>query len=120
MLLLRAGDAHPHRPAYALHEKVGLQQLQHLSQDGRCDPSQETLAAEVGCSDRTVRRANTRMQGLGLLRWQHRLVRDGWRAAQTSNAYELVLTENPPETALQARPRCGGQAVRQTLRACFS
>src|SRR4051812_41091346 len=37
-----------------------------------------------------------------------------WRAAQTSNAYELLLTENPPETALAARSRSGGQVVRQT------
>jgi len=64
------------------------------------------------CSDMAI----TRKQAVGLLRWQHRLVRAGWRAAQTSNAYELLLTENPPETLRAARLRCGGQAVRQTCK----
>jgi hypothetical protein len=49
------------------------------------------------------------MRGLGLLRWQTRLVRAGWRAEQTSNAYELV----PSIAAPAVLPRCGGQTVRE-------
>ena len=33
-----------------------------------------------------MRRAITSMRDLGLLRWERRLVRNGWRCAQTSNA----------------------------------
>ena len=63
-----------------------------------------------GCCDRTVRRATAAMRGLGLLRWQTRLVRVGWRAEQTSNAYELVPTLAAPPVL--PRARCGGQKVR--------
>jgi hypothetical protein len=52
------------------------------------------------------------MRGLGLLRWDQRLVRAGWRAEQTSNAYELVLTSAPPVPV----PSSGGQAGRETRR----
>jgi hypothetical protein len=45
----------------------------------------------------------------GLLRWERRLVRNGWRCEQTSNAYELVPTAHHLQV-----PRCGGQNVRET------
>jgi len=56
-----------------------------------------------------VRRAITSMRDLGLLRWERRLVRNGWRCEQTSNAYELVPTAQHLHV-----PRCGGQNVRET------
>jgi AraC-like DNA-binding protein len=91
----------------ATAQDVGHALLKHLSRkDGRCDPSHATLAERAKCHERTVRRALERMAEIGLLRWQRRIVRAGWRAEQTSNAYELT-----PEAA--ARP-CDGQNVRET------
>ncbi len=56
------------------------------------------------------RRATTVMASLGLLRWQTRLVRAGWRTEQTSNAYELVPTGQNPDVS------SGGQTGRETKR----
>lgn len=92
----------------AKHEWVGEALLRRLGTDGRCDPAHDTLAADAGCSARTVRRATASMRTLGLLRWQTRLVRTGWRTEQTSNAYELVPTAAPPAVS------CGGQSGRET------
>src|SRR4051794_7750726 len=72
------------------HELVARALLKRLSPDGRLDPTQDTLARDTGLSDRTVRRALRALADAGLLTWQRRLVRDGWRAIQTSNAYALV------------------------------
>jgi hypothetical protein len=94
---------------------VGEALLRRLSAEGRCDPSHYTLAADAACSARTVRRATASMRGLGLVRWTTRLVRAGWRAEQTSNAYELVPAIAAPPAAMLA-PRCGGQAGRETRR----
>src|SRR3954453_1565401 len=58
-------------------ELVGTALLKRLGTDGQCDPSPHaTLAADVGCSARTVGRATASMRELGLLRWQTRLVRN--------------------------------------------
>jgi hypothetical protein len=90
---------------------VGEALVKRLGVDGQLDPSHDTLAGDAGCSDRTVRRALDAMKALGLVIWQRRLVRTGWRTEQTSNAYLLALTENPPPI----QPvRCGGHSVRQT------
>jgi len=78
-----------------------------LGQYGRCDPAHDTLASDVGCSTRTVRRATVAMRGLGLLHWRLRLVRNGWRTEQTSNAYRLCLDASVPV------PACGGQNGRE-------
>jgi AraC-like DNA-binding protein len=88
---------------------VGEALLRRLGTDGQCDPSHDTLATDAACSARTVRRATARMHTLGLLRWQQRLVRTSWRAEQTSNAYELIPSANPPAP-------CGGQRGRETRR----
>jgi len=62
------------------------------------------------------------MQDLGLLRWDQRLVRDGWRVEQTSNAYELVPNAAVPGDGRPANvpvirgPRTGGQTGRPTQR----
>jgi hypothetical protein len=92
---------------------VGGALLKRLGDDGQCDPSHDTLAADAAVSVRTVKRATVTMRGLGLLRWQHRIVRAGWRTEQTSNAYTLSLTENPP-------PRCECQSGRRTVRVLLS
>ncbi|MGE4048413.1 MAG: helix-turn-helix domain-containing protein [Acetobacteraceae bacterium] len=84
---------------------VGEALLRRLGQDGQCDPAHETLADDVGCSDRTVRRATAALRGLGLLSWQQRLVRDGWAVRQTSNSYALSVDA--------ALPSCGGQTGRE-------
>ena len=83
---------------------VGRAMERLLGQDGRLDPSQGYLAQLAACSRRTAQRALERLQGLGLVRWVRRLVRAGWRAEQTSNAYELVNRATTPETAAVARP----------------
>ena len=93
----------------AKQERVGRALLKRLGADGRCDPCYDTLGADAGCSARTARRATTAMHRLGLLSWQTRLVRSGWRAEQTSNAYELLTTTTPP-----ALVSCGGQNGRET------
>src|SRR4051794_29249493 len=72
------------------HELVARALLKRLGPDGRLDPAQDTLAHDTGLSDRTVRRALRALADAGLLTWQRRLVRDGWRCRQTSNAYCLV------------------------------
>jgi hypothetical protein len=97
-----------------LSEVIGNALVRRLGVDGQCDPSHDTIASDAGCCARTVRRALEAMRVLGLVVWQRRIVRDGWRVEQTSNAYLLapVATPNPP--AIRA-PRTGGQTGRQTL-----
>jgi hypothetical protein len=94
-------------------ELVGAALVKRLGVDGQLDPAHATLAADVGCASRTVRRALDAMKAIGLLMWQRRLVRDGWRVAQTSNAYLLALTANPHATPSFS---CGGQSGRQTTK----
>jgi hypothetical protein len=77
-------------------QAIGLVLLRSLAEDGRCDPSHDYLAEQVGCSDRTVRRQLGAMADAGLLTWQRRIVAAGWRAEQTSNAY---LLNHAAETA---------------------
>jgi hypothetical protein len=91
---------------------VGEALLRRHGTDGRCDPAHATLAADAACCDRTVRRATAALRALGLLRWCNRLIRHagtGWRAEQTSTAYELVPAVAPPPRPVFSRSRCGGQ-----------
>jgi hypothetical protein len=88
---------------------VGEALARRLGSDGRCDPAHATLAGDAGCSARTARRATAAMRDLGLLRWQTRLVRAGWRTEQTSNAYELVTAEDARGRG--GAVRCGGHSV---------
>lgn len=92
----------------AKQERVGLALLKRLGADGQLDPSYDTLGADAGCSARTARRATASLRDLGLLSWQCRLVRSDWRAEQTSNQYELLMTAAPE------LPHCGGQSVRES------
>jgi hypothetical protein len=84
----------------APRRRVGEALLRRLGTGGQCDPSYATLAADTGASTRTVGRATARLRDLGLLRWDRRLVRRGWRSEQTSNSYALM-----PSAPL---PSCGG------------
>jgi hypothetical protein len=92
---------------------VGHALLKRLSVDGQCDPAVATIAEDAPCSVRTARRAINALKDLGLLIWQRRLVRDGWRTAQTSNAYVLMVpaVENVP--VISSR-RSGGHTGRET------
>lgn len=99
----------------ALAEMIGNALVRRLGTDGQLDPAHETIADDVGCCARTVRRALEALRVLGLVMWQRRLVRVGWRTAQTSNAYLLAPVE--AGTLPTSRPpRCDGQSVRQTRR----
>jgi len=91
---------------------VGEALLRRLGTDGQCDPAQATLADDAACCGRTVRRAIIRLRDLGLLDWQLRLIRAGWRVEQTSNQYQLFISE---QTALPF-PACGGQRGREIRR----
>ena len=99
-------------------EIVGNALVKRLSVDGQCDPGHDTIAADAGCCARTVRRALDALRALGLVMWQRRIVRDGWRTSQTSNAYLLapIAGAHPPEIR---GPRCGGQIVRETVSVSF-
>jgi hypothetical protein len=90
-----------------LAEHIGTALLKRLSVDGQCDPSHDTLAADVGCSARTVRRAIVALRRLGLVGWQQRIIRAGWRVLQTSSAYVLAAAGTPPAAPI----RTGGQSV---------
>lgn len=69
---------------------VGRALLKRLGTHGQCDPCHATLAGDAACHERTVLRACNALRALGLLFWQRRLVRDGSRVDQTSNAYALT------------------------------
>jgi hypothetical protein len=94
------------------HTLVGLALIKRLGADGRCDPSHGTLANDSGTSVSTVQRALVKFAACGLAEWARRLVRDGWRTEQTSNAYVLTLGE-PPEIRA---PRCAGKKAISPLR----
>jgi DNA-binding transcriptional MocR family regulator len=94
---------------------VALALLRRLSPDGQCDPSHETIAQDVGCSARTVRRALAQLKSLGLLTWQRRLVPVGRGTEQTSNAYALIVP-GMAQTTVSAMPPPGGQNGRPILK----
>lgn len=87
--LARLHTARLARAITASHAEVARALLRRLGPDGRLDPAHATLAADTGLCARTVARALRRLAEVGLLTWQRRLVRQAWRAAQTSNAYTL-------------------------------
>jgi hypothetical protein len=75
--------------------EVGETLCRMLGQDGRLDPSHDTLAEWAKCHVATVKRALSRLRELGLVHWVRRLVRNGWRCEQSSNAYALITSANP-------------------------
>jgi hypothetical protein len=102
-------------------ELIGNALVKRLSVHGQCDPGHDTIAADVGCCARTVRRALDALKALGLLLWQRRIVRDGWRVEQTSNAYVLVPAEDGSANLPTLKPKpCGGQRVHQNPQESFN
>jgi hypothetical protein len=95
-------------------ELIGNALVKRLSTDGQCDPGHDTIAADVGCCARTVRRALDALKALGLVIWQRRIVREGWAVRQVSNAYLLVPIKAQVAPIFRA-VRTGGQTGRQTL-----
>jgi hypothetical protein len=93
--LARLHTARLSRAITAAHAEVARALLRRLGEDGRLDPGYATLAADTGLDERTIGRAIRRLAEASLLTWQRRLVRVGWRAAQSSNAYELVPAGQP-------------------------
>jgi len=94
----------------ATGEDVGLELVKMLGEDGRLDPSHETIRDRVGCALSTVRAQLNRLRDLGRITWERRLRRDsgtGWRAEQTSNAYVLLAC------ACDADPRPGVRFIRK-------
>lgn len=113
----------------ALHVEVARTLLRRLGVNGQCDPAHATLAHDAGCDPSSVLRALKALQGVGLVRWERRLVRRPWpagghgatRAEQTSNAYELLLPDRPVAPcgkgrfgAVRLRPNCDRQAAGET------
>ena len=96
-----------------LYEDIGLAMLRRLGANGRLDPSHDSVADDVGCSSRSVRRALSAFHVCGLMHWVNRIVRDGWAVRQTSNAYALAL---PAVGNISTIPAfgCGGQNGRET------
>lgn len=110
--LARLHTARLARAITASHAEVARALLRRLGTDGRLDPAHATLAADTGLCPRTVSRAIHRLAAVGLLTWQRRLVRQGWRAAQISNAYALV----PEGTAIPPlRTRTRGSTARLSV-----
>lgn len=74
-----------------------------MGEGGELYPAQATIAAKAGVGVRTVARHLARMETLGLLARQRRLVRMPWpeggrgaiRVQQTSNAYVLLFPTRP-------------------------
>jgi hypothetical protein len=94
------------------HEKIGEALLKRLGTDGRCDPSHATLAADTRKDVSTVKRAMKAFQACGLVSWARRIVRDGRRVVQTSNAYLLTLGAAPNFPA----DRCEVPSARETIK----
>lgn len=100
---------------------VGRSLINLVGEDGRLDPSEAYLAERAMVSLSTVWRAKRRLETRGLLRWQRRLKRAGWRVEQTSCAYELVPDGQPIMPRLPRvratgplRDRCGLHAEGET------
>ena len=126
--IARAGAERRAGRLTALHVEVARTLLRRLGVDGQCDPAHATLARDAGCDPSSVLRALKALQAVGLLTWERRLVRRSWpeggpgatRAEQTSNAYELLLPDQPiaPRegrrcSAVRQRPDCDRQPTRE-------
>lgn len=92
----------------ALHALVAAALLRRQGQDGRLDPSHDTLAHDAACCPRTVRTALRKLRGLGLLEWVHRLVRRGRVMRQTSNSYILGIGSPAPVAVATKTPKPPG------------
>jgi hypothetical protein len=61
--------------------------VQFAGTNGRCFPSQSTLASELGKSERQIRKDLVKLE-------QFRLIRHLWRQGRRSNTYEFLCTES--------------------------
>jgi Helix-turn-helix domain len=95
----------------------------HNAGAGVCIPSYETVAATVGCSTNTVRRALAALQAAGVLTWTNRLKRvwDGarQRVLRSSNSYAFI--DPGPADSSKGDKRAGTvfQAFFSPFRAAF-
>ena len=62
----------------------------HNWETGRCDPSVQTIADDLGLDDRTVRRGLRQLEEAGSIRTEHRVARTGRGQKNRRNRYELV------------------------------
>jgi hypothetical protein len=75
-------------------------------------PSHQTLADRARCCVRTVQRALTAAQSLGLVDWSERRFRAGWRWLRSSNRYRFAVPEGPILAAPWLKPTTGHFARR--------
>lgn len=115
MWLARANLERLAKRLTSLHVDICRVLIRRLGEGGQCDPSHHTIAADAGCSERTVRRALRILREVGLLTWEQRVVQRSWpaggrdarRLEQTSNAYLFTLPTEPvaPPPQRQKQPR---------------
>jgi DNA-binding transcriptional ArsR family regulator len=67
---------------------VGLSN-RHNQETGRCDPSVETIAGDLGISERSVRNGLRELEKNGLITTTHRTRRTGRGKRNLSNRYNL-------------------------------
>lgn len=90
--------------------------LQHMSAEGRCDPSHRRLATLAGCCLRSVLHALDRLKAAGLVDWTRRMVRTAQGARQTTSAFRLVVA-SAESLARQAAERLAKRATAAAERA---
>jgi hypothetical protein len=79
-------------------------------------PAHATLADRTQCSASTVRRALAQAFRVGLVSWEERRIRAGWRWLRTSNAYRLAVPGGPVRRGMRPtwpRRRTNGQSDRK-------
>jgi hypothetical protein len=81
----------------ALHVRILRWIVDRVGYDGRCDPSEETIAQNTGSSVATVKRAKERAKELGLMAWTMRIIRVGARVLQRTCAYIFGQPEKPQD-----------------------
>jgi hypothetical protein len=69
--------------------RVGEFMARTLGDDGRLEPSVEEIAKACQCARSTAHDCLRRLKAEKFLDWDNRIVRNGWRVDQTTNAYRL-------------------------------
>src|SRR4051812_21194168 len=100
--------------------QVGELLVNMLGADGRLDPCIATLATRAGVDPSTVVRALARLRECGFVTWVRRLVRDGSRVEQTSNAYVLAVPGTPELYFAQAAKPVVSSVAKRAVRVSFS
>jgi Helix-turn-helix domain len=75
-------------------------------------PSHATLALRAGCCVKTVQRALSAAQELGLVSWAERRMRAAWRWLRTSNVYRFHQPADPVQSRGAPCSATKGQKVR--------